>query len=155
MTMETAFDLAIISDVLRMGWLFPHSAISEIICPDLAAKARVDEWSPQRFIQEALPKIPMWVGSKLAIRTYLLEAPSQNFVLRMIARRPDLFYDRGKGPLQTYLAGILWTVYHETLREERCGHHEDRLAEREDFKQRPVRALLEDREEFQNTLRLI
>ena len=100
-----------INTVVHMGWLRPNSGIAKIICPDLVENARLDEWDVQRFIREAIPRIPMWVRSKLGIKTYMLEATSQKFILRMMARRPDLFYDPSKGSLEAYIVGVLWMVY--------------------------------------------
>jgi DNA-directed RNA polymerase specialized sigma24 family protein len=146
---------AAVNTVVHMGWLYPDSGIAEIICPDLVAKARLEEWDVQRFIREAIPRVPMWVRSRLGIKTHLLEATAQKFIFQMIARRPDLFYDPSKGPLEAYIVGLLWKVYQETRREERFGQQEEGVKYCEDFAQRPAAADLEDQEELEMALKLI
>jgi DNA-directed RNA polymerase specialized sigma24 family protein len=141
--MITLLEDNLINDVLRMGWLTRDSAVSRVICPDLVEKARAEEWEPQRFVREAIPRIPMWGSSKLNINGHLLEHTCQNFVVRMITRRPDLFYDASKAPFAAYLAGLLWKVYRETCREERFVRHEEWVKDQEDSRQGPLETIIE------------
>jgi DNA-directed RNA polymerase specialized sigma24 family protein len=142
---KTTSDLAVES-VLHMGWLYPAAGIAKIICPDLVTKARVEEWDVQRFVREAIPRIPTFVRSHLRITEHRLEATCQNVILRMSSRRPDLFYDPAMGTLKDYFVAIVRVVDYETCRQERLDLHEGWDWEREDSKQRRPDAIADDRD---------
>jgi DNA-directed RNA polymerase specialized sigma24 family protein len=118
------------------------------------AKAQLENWDRRRFVQEAVPTIPMWVRSKLTVDAYLLEETSQNFILRMMTRRPDLFYDGGKGPCTAFAIGILWRVYRETYRNEGISQHEELVTDCEDSRYGSVDTIMEDREALEKNQRI-
>jgi hypothetical protein len=136
--MKELFDRIAMTNAVRLGWLHPRSALAELICPDLARQARSEGWEHARFIAAAMPTIPNWIGTTLGVRDSVREATTQNFMLRMMSRRPDLFLDPSKGSGRLYITGLLRKILYETLRQEKCGCHIELADSHEDRGQSPL-----------------
>jgi hypothetical protein len=109
------FDL---NGFLHMGWLYPKSPAAEVICPDLVAQAAAQGWEAERYIGLAIARVPAWIRSKVAVRKDVLDTITQNFVLRMMERRPDLFHDPQKNTMEAFLVGLLRVIERESWRQE-------------------------------------
>src|ERR1700722_5029583 len=108
-----------VRELLQMGWLQPHSGVAMVICPDLVAKAIAEKWSAEEFIRRAIPRVAPWIMATQSIRDHHLgNASGQNFILKMMNQRLDLFYDAEKGMWGQYVFGIAKRVVKETGRED-------------------------------------
>jgi hypothetical protein len=138
-----------VREQLRMGWLQP---VAKVVCPDVAAIAIAEEWGPQEFVRRAIPRIATWIKVTQGIRDlHLANASGQNFILKMMNRRLDLFYDEEKGTWPQYVFGIAKRVVKETRREDGASVESEREYDRVD--QRPADA--EGSRKLQVKLRLL
>ncbi len=138
-----------VREQLRMGWLYPCSEIAKLVCPDLVDVARIEEWSPQEFIRRAIPRLAPWIQTTHGVRDReLASTAAQNLVVRMMERRPDLFFDPNKGTRAQHMFGIVRQVIRETRRQEYQLRHCDCADDRTDDRQPDPFGVLAHQEEL-------